>query len=357
MSTENNNIADTTDTDLDAFSDEFFGQNDSETEQTNSEDGNDEDVDADAPPVEETGTHDEDTSEDDDTLATGEDDDADDDDSANDDDDGDDDADEDSALKKPKQSRFQKRIDELVAQAREAERREEAANARLAALEARFKQDDTTDGEPNPTPQATPNADAPSPTDKNADGTEKYPLGEFDPQYIKDLVTHTNNELREKDAQTAKEQAEQAKIEAQRAQLSAQWEQKLETAQERYPDLVDKTQQMVDTLGDIDEAYGDYLTATIMSLDNGPDVLYHLANNPEEAKQIIESGAARATIALGRLEAQLGGNTSTTKKTSKTKATKAPAPPPRNKGSSAVSTVDPATDDLDAFEKTFFRGG
>ena len=89
-----------------------------------------------------------------------------------------------------------------------------------------------------------------------------------------------------------------------------------------------------------------------MSMDHGPDVLYYLAENVDEAKEIFESGPQKATIALGRIESRYIQSEST----KRPRVSKAPSPPPTNKGSAGGSkTVRPDTDDLDSFEKTFFK--
>ena len=113
---------------------------------------------------------------------------------------------------------------------------------------------------------------------------------------------------------------------------------------------------MVDVFSGLDKQYGDFLAQAIMSMDNGPDVLYYLAENKDEAKRIVESGATKAVISLGRLEARFD-TSEETKPTPRQKVTKAPTPPQHlNKGSAAVKqAVTPDTDDLDAFEAEFFK--
>ena len=96
-----------------------------------------------------------------------------------------------------------------------------------------------------------------------------------------------------------------------------------------------------------------------MSMDKGPDVLYYLSSNPDEAKEIVNSGAQKATIALGRIEARFLDDETDTK-TVKQKVSKAPVPPPKNKGSSATKMSLDATSDnvnLDALAKELAKGG
>lgn len=81
---------------------------------------------------------------------------------------------------------------------------------------------------------------------------------------------------------------------------------------------------------------------------------YYLANNLDEAANIVNAGPRKATIALAKLEAQLAGNS--VNKVPAQKVTKAPTPPPQLKGSSAAKAAIPLdTDDLDAFSKVLFK--
>lgn len=331
METENLDVSQ--DVNLDDFSADFFGQKDAApveaTTETNDEVETAED---DAPKLE-------DTQPEDDALET-------------DDDDSTDEPEVDEQPK-PKKNRFQERIDELTNARRESERREEALRIEFEALKARLEQNDT----PKPkTDNVVSKAVAPTPDDKNEDGTDKYPLGEFDPRFVADQVRHELKMEAEAAAQKEQAQAEHQKEEQARAQLQAEWETKLTPARERYPDFQEKGQELIDSFSGLNEAYSEYLTTTIMSMDYGADVLYYLANNPTEAHAIVNSGAAKATVALGRLEAKFA-LADEDKQTARPKVSKAPAPPPvMNKGSSvSLPSVPGDTEDLNAFEAEFFK--
>jgi len=331
MSTEET-IVETVDDDLDTFSADFFGQKKAEPEQASPEVEDEQEQASDAP---EEDTHSEDT----DTLADDE------------DDTGEEKPSE--ADPKPKKNRFQERIDELTGKAREAERREEALRLEFEALKAHLDKDKKTETSKTPTPVVENKG--PAPDDKNEDGTDKYPLGEFDPQYIADKVDfrldQREKEIKERQAQ----EAEQRELDTQRAALQSNWNEKLGPAKERYPDFDEKGQSLDSTFSDLDPAYGEYLAATMMAMDFGPDVLYYLANNIDEAKKIVDMGPTKATIALGRLEAKFAF-ADEEKQKARPKVSKAPNPPLTNKGSSvSLPEVPPDTDDLDAFSSTFFK--
>lgn len=257
--------------------------------------------------------------------------------------DGDDDSADDEPEEKPKPkkvNRFQERINELTAKAREAERALEALRAEQAQKQA------------EPTKQATPVVQdtGPDPDAKNEDGSDKYPLGEFDPQYIRDMARHTiDKEWTARKEQEAAEQ-NQRQIEAARAELQNQWIEKLTPMTEQHEDFLDKTMELESAFDGLDPAYSDYLVQTIKSLDHGPEVLYYFANNLEEAKRFVQSGPLNATLALGEINAMFKGNTR-----KETKVSKAPPPPQVNKGSKTRVAVTPDTDDLDAFSELFFK--
>lgn len=256
------------------------------------------------------------------------------------DDDQDDNPDEDDKTDpKPKKvNRYQERINELTAKAREAER----------ALEAlRVEQTKQTE-----TPKTTPVVadDGPKPDALNEDGSDKYPLGEFDPSYIRDMARHTID--REWSARKAQENEELAARQNQEARdyLQEQWTQKLAPVTEEHEDFLDKTMELESTFEGLDSDYSDYLVQTIKSLDHGPEVLYYFANHLDEAQKFVKMGPLAATLALGEYNALFKGKTRQDAKVSN-----APPPPQVNKGSNTRTTVRGDTEDLDAFEREFFK--
>lgn len=352
MSTEANEPVESPDVNLDDFSKEFFTPENEEPEgKKDADEGRD-------VKEENKDTHDDDGASD--TPAT---DDDDNDDSDEDQDSGDDAPDGQDTPDDPKtqkKNRAQERIEELNSKYREEERGraadKAAFEARIAALEAKLGQNaDTTDTNSSNTEEGT----GPSPTDTDKDGNPKYPLGEFDPKFMKDVIQHALEEDRKLRAEEAQKTEQQKQREAAAKQVQDSWNEKLDPAKERYPDFEEKGQALIDSFSDIDQDYGEYLTSVLMSMDKGPDVLYYLSSNPEEARSIVESGAQKATLAFGRIEAMFTddgtGNTQV-----KQKATKAPPPPPKNKGSSATKTsLDASSDNvnLDALAKELAKGG
>lgn len=250
------------------------------------------------------------------------------------------------------------RINELTAKAREAERREEALRAEFEALKAKLESSPTDDKKDTPaadtpTALAALDADAPDPDATLENGQPKYPLGEFDPTYIRDLTRYTIAKEAEAAKAAEAKAKEEAEMEAAEKALVDSWQEKLVKAEETLPELRERAAGLEHTFRNLDPSYGTYLASTIMSMEYGPEVLDYLGGNIAEAQRIVESGPTAATIALGRLEARFAMKAEGEKRKGRT--TSAP-PPPRQqtRGSGGRFAVADDTDDLDAFEQKFF---
>lgn len=308
--------------DLDAFEADFFGQKQPDTPPASEEAEQDEGNEAEVESTEAQNTED----------------------------DLDEEVEEQPKAEAPKKKTVQDRIDELVRQREEAKR---DADARIEALRKEFEEK-LAAANPKPTPEKK--SSEPSPDDLAEDGTPKYALGEFDPQYIRDLTRHTLEQERIQAAERQRQEDQQRQETQAREALMTEWNGRVETAKAEYPDFVEKSQNLLNGFNNLDQGYAGYLSTVIMSMDKGADVLYYLSNHPEEATKIVNSGAQKATLALGRIEARF---IEADKPLAKPKVTKAPPPPPpqtRARGTNgAFISVAPDTDDLSAFEKEFFR--
>lgn len=247
---------------------------------------------------------------------------------------------------KKKKNSVQDRIDELTAARREAER--EADRWRAIAEERERNQNKGKEEESNTKDSnAEPEVAAPDVTDK-----DKYPLGDLDPQYQADLLDY---KLEQRIAQLEKERqtSEQQKAEqARQAALQQEWETKMQDAETRHENYRETVASLEGEFKGVDPAHGQFIAETVMRMENGPDVLYHLATNPDTVREIINSNPVNAALALGRLEASLATDSGPKRKV---KETKAPPPPKSvNKGNKVSLSVKPDTDDLDAFEDVFF---
>jgi hypothetical protein len=254
----------------------------------------------------------------------------------------------------------QERISELTAARKAAERERDALAARIAALEA--GQNKTR--EPEAPVQERPVAadpDAPHPMATDDKGELLYPLGEFDPNYVADL---TRFMIRKENATLKEEQqiAEQ-KRQAQEAEnaLHTQWTGKLEKAEADFEDLRPTIASLESQLRDVPPELGTYLAQTIMQMEVGPQVLYYLANHPDEANEIVAAGPVGATLKLGKLEAKVETalakrrGTKEEKPAAPVRQTQAPEPPVATRGVGARNGTPVDTDDLDAFSDVFFN--
>ncbi len=243
---------------------------------------------------------------------------------------------------KPKKKTAQERINELTRERREAERANAELLRRLEALESKGKTEEV---------KTVPEAKAPTPDDVDDQGEPKYPLGEFDPGYIRDNVKHIlAEERKEIEKQTAAER-EQSAAQAEFERISNDWSKKIENVEERLPGFAEKGQELEETFKNIDLAHGEFLASTIMSLEYGPEVLYYLSENLDVAEKIVNMSPTAAVVQLGRLETQF-----IPKEEKKPKVSAAPEPPAvstRGTGSKVEIPVD--TDDLDAFSEMYFK--
>lgn len=270
-------------------------------------------------------------------------------------DDDEDDGSQDAPKEKPL-SRTQKRIRDLNTQKHEAIRERDDYARKYAELAARIDQIEGKSVKPAPEAvQTDTKTEGPGPDDKDAKGDLLYPLGEYDPKFIADRTRYEFTQLQAEAEVTRKRDAEAAARMSEQTALETEWQEKLNTSIEnKYPDFLERNMELSDTLSDLNPEYGQYLANTIMSMEYGTDVLYHLASNLEEAKNIASMSPGKATLALGRLEAAFATNGDEPRGT-KPKVSNAPAPPPVNKGSSTKMSVRPDTDDLDAFEREFYK--
>lgn len=265
--------------------------------------------------------------------------------------DDEDDVEEDIVEEKPKKNRksAKERIAELVAERRAAEARAAALELRLEQLEASREKEDP---KPTPKPDKPVEDSFPDPDAVGEDGEPIYPLGPFDPKYVAEVTKYNlKQEMAEirRQEELKREQEELARAEA---ALVENWNGRLEETAKALPDLREKIQGLEEHFSDIDPEYGTFLAQTIMGMDRGAEVLYYLADNPEVAESIVSANPVAATIQLGRIEGMLP---SVSTETPKKKVSKAPPPPKATRGIGTKSRVAPDTDDLNAFEREFYR--
>lgn len=239
------------------------------------------------------------------------------------------------------------RIEELVAQTREQERRERELVRRLEALEA-------PKAEERIVPQTTAfSPEGPDPDAVGADGEPVYALGEFDPKFIRDLTKFTIAQESKAAKEAQAQEARMTQAELERQQVQDHYLKNLEEVEKELPDVREAVGELAETFMDIEPMYGEYLATTIMASDYGPQIMYYLSQNIGEAQSIVASGPAAATKMIGRLEAKF--LPSNNRKSNKRVSDAPPPPSGGSRGSSGRTVIRPDTDDLDAFERVFYK--
>jgi DNA repair exonuclease SbcCD ATPase subunit len=246
------------------------------------------------------------------------------------------------------------RIDELTAERYNAQRELEGLRREFEAFKAGAQKEVKQEAEPTLREQLAPNA--PSPDALDDKGEPVYPLGEFDPHFIRDLTKFTIEEETKAARARADAEAKASQIKQEKEQLSKVWNEKVEKVVEELPDFREKVQTLGAAFNGIDPQYGDYLATTIMQCDNGPEIMYYLSQNIGEAQNIVASGPFAATLAIGRLQAKLEVPTVEEEQATVKRVSKASTPPPAvARGQGGKFTTRPDTDDLDAFERVFYK--
>lgn len=168
----------------------------------------------------------------------------------------------------------QKRINELTAKARAAERRAEEVERQLQELQQRPKE---------PESQAKPSIDQ---------------FQNYD-EYVEALADwKTDQKLSARDKAASERQAKQ----------SAQREH--ETFRTRVESQVDQGRSEFDDFDDVviqnpDLPVSPTMAQALVEMEEGHKVAYYLGKNPEEAADIASMSPTRQAIALGRIEAKL----------------------------------------------------
>jgi hypothetical protein len=126
-----------------------------------------------------------------------------------------------------------------------------------------------------------------------------------------------------------KQKVEQAKVEAQRQQVINTWAKRVESAKAEMPDF----EAMV---GSADVVVSNEVRDAIFESDVGPQVLYHLAENPDIAEKLQGMTVTSALRTIGKLEAQFEKAETQTK----TVVGKSKAPAPINPIRSAANGRD-----------------
>jgi len=194
---------------------------------------------------------------------------------------------------KPKAKGVQKRIDELTRQ-REEERRarlatEERLERALGLLETAMKG-------PPPRVEASGESEPVEPdaskyTDQAAYNTDYR-------KYLKDLARHEGRQAAKEASKTEREEQQKQAREERNRKVVESYNANVEKAREKYPDYDAVVYSDV-------VPFTSVMTDAIVNTDNGPDIAYHLAQNPQEVARIAKFPPARQLMELGLIAAKI----------------------------------------------------
>jgi hypothetical protein len=223
---------------------------------------------------------------------------------------------------KPKKGKggFQKRIDKLSARAQQLEE-ENAELKRLAGVKPAAAAEEKTalPVEANGKPIR------PKLSDYGTYEEHETALGEYE-----ERLADWKFEQRSQQSQQQAKQTEAAKA----------WEDRTEKIRVKHPDYNEK----INALQIPNTPAVPVVRDAIAESEVGPEILYHLAQHPEEAKRILSLNPVRAVVEVGKLEVKLATPSSDPKQ--KTKVTSAPDPisPVGGKGQASPKPLREVTD-------------
>lgn len=231
------------------------------------------------------------------------------------------------------------RINEVVAQRSEAERRADAAEARAAAAEERAAALERGE-KPDSAAAETPAAEGIEPD------PDKYEYGSLDPAYQKAVREFDKAELRKE--MNASRQAEAASAKA--AELDAKFDVQVEALEAEVGDYVEKVVVGSDP-NNPKWACSVEMSSLIKGSDVGARVAYHLASHPAESIALSKKSPLEQAAWFGRKEAEFTAPPTKGKPTKVAAVSQADPPADPVRGSGGKFKANPATTDFAAFEK------
>jgi len=195
----------------------------------------------------------------------------------------------------PKQNSYQRRISELTSARRAAEERADRA---IAALEAFAKTNqpppvETKSDAPLPAPEPRPARD-----DFADPDTYDTALIEWSARQTA-RITAQEVEQREATRRAAEEKTRSdAAMMEEGQRLAATWQERRAKTLEAHPDFAEVAENP-------DLQIPVSMVPTLLEIDNGPEVLYHLGSNPDEAARLSKLSERQQVIELGRISERL----------------------------------------------------
>jgi hypothetical protein len=234
--------------------------------------------------------------------------------------------------KPKKKGGFQRRIEKL--NARRAAAEAEAEYWRQRALAEKPKQDD-----------AVAPADKPKPKPEDfSDGAGGY-------DYAGYAEALTDWKAEKKIQEFEARQEEKSKASSEKSEQEKQAEAYLEKERafaESHDDYDEAAQTAIGALAESRGAGAKALGQAITAAENGPELLYHLGQNPDEARRIARLSPQQAVMALGGFAARIAGDQKQPEgKPPPAPVSNAPKPPTPVKKPTGTATPSPDSPDSD----------
>lgn len=258
-------------------------------------------------------------------------------------DDGDDgDADGDTKPKKsPKDhqvERLKREKADLARQLRETEKRQlEIMAERLEAIENRLQGGKAGDNQSTGTPEP------------DVSDTDKYPLGHLDDRYIEDKLEWLAEKKASERADAVLQRQQEIEQTEQQQQMQTELLDKVDDLATRGSELYDDFQETVVEAGmrgdwDLQQATFE----ACHEADNGEQILYALSQDTKEAARVAKLSPYQQMKYVQEKDAEIS------KGKSPRRIPRAPEPPVNPaRGANSRTRINPATDNLDDFEKAW----
>jgi len=244
--------------------------------------------------------------------------------------------------------RARDRIGQLTREKHEAARREAEKDAELADLRAKLNARQEA-----PAPARTePEQRREAPTDDGRPDPAKYKFGEFDTAFTRDMDTWREEQIVKK-VKADLQGDRQAQAEANQM---AETKRKADTALARGVAEIEGFEDVVLKSAKGPWSFTQPMAELVLDYETSAEIMFYLADNPDEANKIAAMPPVRQGAALAKLDARFSRPTDTTGKDEKdeppkVKGTNAPEPPQqRTRGTRGGARVRSNTQDFAAFE-------
>jgi hypothetical protein len=245
--------------------------------------------------------------------------------------------------KKPKKSASEHQIERLKREKRDLQRQiRQSANSgmeqRLEQIERRLTTAKASDS------QAP--GKAPDPSD-----ADKYPLGHLDDRYIEDKLEWLADQKATKQADSVLQRQQESERDAAAQAMRENLLEQVEDLNTKGSELYDDFQEtVVDSgmRGDWDLSQPTFEAAA--EADHGAQILYELSQDKKEARRVAKLSPYQQLKFVQERDAEIGSG-----KKPRTKPQAGEPPKNQARGANSKTQINPATDNLDDFEKAWER--